>query len=63
MLGQILQWVYMNIANYGGDPENVTLVGQSGGVRTGNLDGGALPDWSVFTAGQGETRILNDDAK
>lgn len=60
-----LEWVHENIAEFGGDPDNVTIMGQSGGgskvcTLLAMPAGEGLPHWSEYTVENGETMILND---
>ncbi len=46
-----LEWVRTNIANFGGDPGNVTIYGQSGGGRKVSIAAAARPAAGLFHRG------------
>ena len=56
-----LEWVRDNIASFGGDPGNVTIMGQSGGgAKVCTLDRDAVGEGPLPQGGRGERRLAED---
>ena len=67
-LVEALKWVHNNIANFGGDPDNVTIIGQSGGgAKVCNLvtmpETKGLVHKAVALSGSATSAIDKDAAK